>query len=149
MRIYAMDQFARLAPLLLMVSAAANSQSPDNTALKNTAIASIEAQRAAMVEMSDAIWGHAETALGETQSAEVLAAYAESQGFVVERGVAGMPTAFIATYGEGEPIIAIMGEYDALPRLSGMHCTRMRRGMVAVTTFSASAAWPQPSQLSS
>ena len=50
--------------------------------------------------------------------AELLANYAEEQGFIVERGVAGMPTAFIASYGEGRPIIGIMGEYDALPRLS-------------------------------
>ncbi len=113
-----MGQIARLALLLLLTSTTANAQSSDNTALKNTAIESVDAQRDVMVEMSDAIWGHAETALGETQSAQVLADYAESQGFVVERGVAGMPTAFIATYGEGEPIIAIMGEYDALPRLS-------------------------------
>jgi aminobenzoyl-glutamate utilization protein B len=47
-----------------------------------------------------------------------LADYAEQQGFKVGRGVAGMPTAFVASYGEGRPIIGIMGEYDALPGLS-------------------------------
>jgi aminobenzoyl-glutamate utilization protein B len=68
--------------------------------------------------MADAIWGFAETALGETRSAALLAGYAEGQGFRVERGVAGMPTAFVASYGEGRPVVAVLGEYDALPGLS-------------------------------
>jgi aminobenzoyl-glutamate utilization protein B len=59
-----------------------------------------------------------QTALRETRSSKLLADYAEKQGFQVERGVAGMPTAFLATYGEGRPVIGIMGEYDALPGLS-------------------------------
>lgn len=71
-----------------------------------------------MTGMSDAIWAIAETALEETESSAILADYAESRGFNVSRGVAGMPTAFIASYGEGEPIIGILGEFDALPRLS-------------------------------
>ena len=52
------------------------------------------------------------------RSSKALADYAERKGFRVERGVAGMPTAFVATYGRGRPIIGIMGEYDALPGLS-------------------------------
>src|SRR3972149_2558510 len=43
---------------------------------------------------------------------------AEKRGFRVERGVAGMPTAFVASYGQGRPVIAVLGEYDALPGLS-------------------------------
>ena len=105
-----LNPYKGLTLLLMFVAVTATAQSSDNTALKNTAIDVVDAQRDAMVEMSDAIWGYAETALGETQSAQVLADYAESQGFVVERGVAGMPTAFIATYGEGEPIICLHGE---------------------------------------
>ena len=58
------------------------------------------------------------TALLEVRSAQVLADYAEKQGFAVERGVAGLPTAFVASYGEGRPIIGVLGEYDALPGLS-------------------------------
>ncbi len=64
------------------------------------------------------MWGFAETALRETRSAALLADYAQAQGFRVERGVAGMPTAFVASYGEGRPVIAVLGEYDALPGLS-------------------------------
>lgn len=90
----------------------------DSATLKSTARASIEEQRASLVTMSDAVWEFAETALHETKSSALLADYAEQQGFQVERGVAGMPTAFIASYGEGRPVIGVLGEYDALPRLS-------------------------------
>ena len=85
---------------------------------KEAAVASIDRQQPEMIEMSDQIWAFAETALREVQSSALLADYAEAQGFEVERGVAGMPTAFIATYGEGEPVIGVMGEYDALPGIS-------------------------------
>jgi aminobenzoyl-glutamate utilization protein B len=71
-----------------------------------------------LIGLADQVWGFAETALRETRSSKVLADYAEQQGFTVERGVAGLPTAFVASYGEGRPIVGIMGEYDALPVLS-------------------------------
>ena len=96
-------------------STAARAQSP---AAKADALARVERQSAELVQLSDRIWELAETALLETRSAEVLASYAEKNGFTVQRGVAGMPTAFVASYGQGAPVIAIMGEYDALPGLS-------------------------------
>jgi aminobenzoyl-glutamate utilization protein B len=79
---------------------------------------SVEAQRADLVRLSEQIWGWAETALRETRSAAAVAEYAERHGFRVERGVAGMPTAFVATFGAGRPIIGVLGEYDALPGIS-------------------------------
>lgn len=85
---------------------------------KQAVLKSVEAHEKDLVRLSDQVWGFAETALREHQSAKVLADYAETQGFRVERGVAGMPTAFIASYGSGKPIIGILGEYDALPGLS-------------------------------
>jgi aminobenzoyl-glutamate utilization protein B len=91
--------------------------SPD-TAIKDEAVAGVEKQQAALVQLSDEIWTFAETALRESRSAEALANYAEKNGFTVERGVAGMPTAFVASYGSGHPIIGILGEYDALPGIS-------------------------------
>ena len=89
-----------------------------NTEKKQEMVRLIEKRRTELIELSDRIWRFAETALRETQSAKLLADHAEQQGFRVERGLAGMPTAFIATYGEGRPIIGIVGEYDALPGLS-------------------------------
>jgi aminobenzoyl-glutamate utilization protein B len=85
---------------------------------KEEAVASIEKHKAELISLSDQIWAFAETALRETRSSKVLADYAEKQGFEVKRGVAGMPTAFVATYGQGRPVIGILGEYDALPGIS-------------------------------
>ena len=85
---------------------------------KQAVIASVEKHEKELIRISDEIWGLAETAFEETKSAEILASYAEKQGFTVERGVAGMPTAFVATYGSGSPVISVLGEFDALPGLS-------------------------------
>ena len=87
-------------------------------ALKKAAESSVDNQSTVLIELSDQIWAHAEIALHETDSGQALADYAELQGFRVERGIAGMPMAFIASYGKGKPIIGILGEYDALPGLS-------------------------------
>lgn len=85
---------------------------------KTTAIRSVDVQAAELIRISDEIWANAETALLEIRSSKVLADYAEARGFTVKRGVAGMPTAFVAEYGTGKPVIGIMGEYDALPGIS-------------------------------
>jgi aminobenzoyl-glutamate utilization protein B len=85
---------------------------------KEEAVASIERRKAEMIKLSDQIWAYAETALREHKSSKALADYAEREGFKVERGVAGMPTAFIASYGQGSPIIGVLGEFDALPGIS-------------------------------
>ncbi len=89
-----------------------------STPAKRAALNSVERHQADLAGLSDRIWAYAETALRETRSAAALADYAEQQGFKVERGVAGMPTAFVATYGSGRPVIGVMGEYDALPGVS-------------------------------
>jgi aminobenzoyl-glutamate utilization protein B len=103
-----------MAPSLFLLSPA------EATEIKNKeeAVASIEKRKAEMIKLSNQIWAFAETALREHKSSKALADYAEQQGFKVERGVAGMPTAFIATYGQGRPIIGILGEFDALPGIS-------------------------------
>jgi aminobenzoyl-glutamate utilization protein B len=85
---------------------------------KEEAVASIEKHKAEIIALSDQVWGFAELALEEVRSAKALADFAEAQGFTVERGVAGLPTAFVASFGRGRPIIGILGEYDALPGLS-------------------------------
>jgi aminobenzoyl-glutamate utilization protein B len=85
---------------------------------KKAAVDSVEKHASALTGLSDQIWGFAETALREHRSSKLLADFAEKQGFAVTRGVSGMPTAFIATFGSGKPVIGIMGEYDALPGVS-------------------------------
>ncbi len=103
-----------LAPTLVYAKEPATPHRAEKTA----AAAEIDSRRGAMIDLSDTIWRHAETALRETQSSKALADWAESEGFRVTRGVAGMPTAFVAEFGAGSPVIGIMGEYDALPGIS-------------------------------
>ena len=78
----------------------------------------IENNKKRIIEISDKIWEFAELGLIEFKSSALLADELEKNGFKVERGIADMPTAFTATWGEETPIIGIMGEYDALPGLS-------------------------------
>lgn len=68
--------------------------------------------------ISDRIWSFAELGLQEYKSAALLSETLEKEGFKVERGLAGLPTCFVATYGDGKPVIGFLGEYDALPMLS-------------------------------
>ena len=86
--------------------------------IKRTAFKWLEENRDRITEISDKIWEYAELGLIEFKSSKLLADELERHGFKVERGVAGMPTAFVASWGEGKPVIGIMGEYDALPGLS-------------------------------
>lgn len=71
-----------------------------------------------LVNAHDRIWEFAEVGLQELKTGKLLADILDKNGFKVERGVAGMPSAFVATYGLGKPVIGIMGELDALPGLS-------------------------------
>lgn len=107
--------------LLLLTSnlfAQKKPQVPVLSANKKTVIQSIDNHATELIGISDKIWAAEETAFNEVQSSKLLADFAEANGFKVERGVAEMPTAFVATYGSGSPVIGILGEFDALPGLS-------------------------------
>jgi aminobenzoyl-glutamate utilization protein B len=69
-------------------------------------------------QVSKQIWDYAELGYHENKSSALLQEQLKSAGFTVEAGVADEPTAFIASYGQGKPVIAILGEFDALPGLS-------------------------------
>src|SRR5437588_13044276 len=79
---------------------------------------SIMKREAESWEMALKIWNWAEVGYKETKSSALLADRLEKAGFNVQRGVAKIPTAFTATFGEGKPVIVILGEFDALPGLS-------------------------------
>jgi len=86
--------------------------------LRGDAWQSVERHQEDLIALSDALWRHAELSLRETESAAALADFLEGEGFTVERGVAGMPTAFVASYGSGQPVIGILAEFDALPGIN-------------------------------
>jgi aminobenzoyl-glutamate utilization protein B len=76
-------------------------------------------------DIASQIWNHAELGYLETKSSGLLKSRLASAGFEITAGVAGIPTAFVATYGEGEPVIGILAEFDALPGISqGASSTR-------------------------
>ena len=81
-------------------------------------LARVEAHASHFGDVSRQIWELAEPGFKETKSSALLAQELRQAGFRVEEGVAGMPTAFVATWGSGKPVIGIMGEFDALPGLS-------------------------------
>lgn len=68
--------------------------------------------------LSDQVWDYAELSLQEYRSAAALADFLEKEGFTVERGIAGIDTAFCARFGSGKPVIGLLAEYDAL---DGLH----------------------------
>ena len=84
---------------------------------KATVVKKVDSQSNKLVALSHKIHDNPETGFQELKAAKWLSAYLEMNGFEVERGICKMPTAFRATYGKGKPAIALMAEYDALPKI--------------------------------
>ncbi|MFK7981709.1 MAG: amidohydrolase [Saprospiraceae bacterium] len=82
---------------------------------KKAVIENVEANYKNLTALSDKIWSYEEIAFQETQSSAALAEYARNNGFRVKTGVGEIPTALVAEYGSGKPVIDILGEFDALP----------------------------------
>ncbi len=85
---------------------------------KKEVLKSLDQKSESYGEISQEIWNYAEMGYQEEKSSALLQKTLEDAGFTIKKGVAGIPTAFIAEYGSGSPVVAIMGEYDALPGLS-------------------------------
>jgi aminobenzoyl-glutamate utilization protein B len=109
----------RLSLLLLAAVAPALDAQPSRRA-PNTApmLAALDAASARYADIAHQIWELAEVGYQEVKSSALLQTELKAAGFTVTSGVAGEPTAFVAQYGSGAPVIAILGEYDALPGLS-------------------------------
>lgn len=91
----------------------------DDVSKKEAAVtASIQERADWLCTLSDAIWDRPELAFREYFAAETLTGALEQEGFAVERGLVGIPTAFSGRFGSGSPVIAILGEYDALAGMS-------------------------------
>ncbi len=78
----------------------------------------IESALSLYADLSKKIWTLAEVGYQEYESSRILQERLRDEGFAVESGVADIPTAFVATYGSGQPVIALLAEYDALPGIS-------------------------------
>ncbi len=86
--------------------------------LKDNTIKNIDGKYDNYKNIALQIWGFAEVGYKEVKSSQLLQETLKNNGFTVQSGVADIPTAFVASYGSGKPVIAILAEYDALPGLS-------------------------------
>lgn len=86
--------------------------------LKEEAGSNIQSNYESYKKVALDIWNFAESGFKENKSSTLLQNTLRENGFTVEAGVAGMPTAFVASYGTGKPVIALLAEFDALPGLS-------------------------------
>ncbi len=113
----------------------------------------VESRRETLVALADKVWGTPELCYAETRSAAAHAEALGELGFRVEKDIAGIPTALAAERGSDGPIIAILGEYDALPGLSQQAGVASRgrarpaaSATAAATTCSAPARCWRPSR---
>ena len=108
-----------VAAALILLSVAARVAAQTRAAPDSSSVLSgIEANRDAYADVAMQIWNFAEVGYQETSSSALLQGRLKAAGFTVQAGVAEIPTAFVATYGSGKPVIGILGEFDALPGLS-------------------------------
>lgn len=111
-----MRRFPEVAMLLVSLASSASAQA--GSQMMDQVIRSIDAKRDAYADVAKQIWSFAEVGYQEERSSALLQQQLRDAGFAVKAGVADIPTAFIASFGSGKPVIAIVGEFDALPGLS-------------------------------
>ncbi len=104
--------------VVLCVNSAGLAQESVWRTSQRTALADVTQREVELKKVNQQIWEFAEVGLEETRSSQLLVTKLKEAGFDVRVGVANMPTAFVATYGSGKPVIGILAEYDALPDLS-------------------------------
>ena len=85
---------------------------------KKAALAAIDEKNELIAEVADSIWDYAELSMQEVKSGALFVKVLKEEGFQVEEGICGIPTAFSASYGSGKPVIGFLAEYDALSGLS-------------------------------
>src|SRR5262249_39121958 len=103
------------------------------TAIQQEMVRHLDTLQPELVKVNQDIWTYAELGLQEYRSAARLVGVLKKPGFKVREGVSGMPTAFVAEYGSGKPVIGILAEYDALPELS-QQVTGQRKPIVGQAT---------------
>jgi Metal-dependent amidase/aminoacylase/carboxypeptidase len=97
--------------LLVLILLASNVHSDD-------ILISVDKHKAKFENVALQIWDYAELGYLEKNSSSLLASSLEDEGFTIKRGLAGIPSAFIAEFNNGGPVIGILGEFDALPGLA-------------------------------
>jgi aminobenzoyl-glutamate utilization protein B len=109
---------SRIAPIAFLCAIAAFPQTPDLEQLKQEAQEVVGTRHKQVQEITDMLFSLSELGYQETESANYLTRLLEQDGFRITRGVAGMPTAFVAEWGAGKPVIGFMADIDGLPETS-------------------------------
>ena len=120
-----------IAASILALSCASTAQAEAPPAVKADATRAVEARASELATMIDQVFSYAEPGFQEVKTSAYLAGVLEKNGFKVQRGVAGVPTAFTATWGEGGPLIALGSDIDALLGLSQTPGVAAAKPMVA------------------
>src|SRR6058998_492798 len=128
-----MGRLTSLGVLLAWTSLTPAAELKGPTPLQQDLLRYLDSLRPELVAVNQDVWAYAELGLEEHRSAARLAGVLKKAGFKVREGVANMPTAFVAEYGSGKPVIGILAEYDALPELS-QQLTGERRAVAGRTT---------------
>src|SRR5436853_1514281 len=104
--------------LSLAIAWPVHPQSDQGQALKTQVIGDIDAMAKQSQVMVDMVFSFAELGFQEYETSKYLTGILEKEGFKIERGIAGIPTAWIATWGTGKPVIAIGSDIDGIPQAS-------------------------------
>jgi aminobenzoyl-glutamate utilization protein B len=106
------------APAAKAAPAPAPKDDPRIAKLKTEALADVEANATMVQQIVDSVFSFGELGYHEQETSRYLTSLLEKQGFTVERGVAGMPTAWVARWGSGKPVIALGSDIDGIPQAS-------------------------------
>src|SRR5689334_9186023 len=104
--------------LLALLPAGPAAEPPALAPVEQDLVGYLDSLRDELVAVNQDIWAYSELGLEEHRSAARLVGVLKKAGFRVKTGVSNMPTAFVAEYGSGKPVVGILAEYDALPELS-------------------------------
>jgi len=104
--------------LLALLPASVGGQTPGAGQLKTEAYTLVDANGDRLGRIGDAIFSYSELGFHEVNTVKLISKTLADAGFTVEVGIAGMPTAYRATYGSGSPVIGVMADYDCIPGAS-------------------------------
>jgi len=115
---FPMRRLSSILAVILFFTATSPAQQPDLNQLKREAVSEVDSMQAPTQQMVDEIFSYAELGFQEHNTSRYVTGILEKNGFVVQRGVAGIPTAWVATWGSGKPVIAFITDIDGIPQAS-------------------------------
>ena len=121
---------ALLVPAVLLLPPAAHAQDPRLGALKTEVARELDAKATMIQQMVDQVYSFGELGMQEVETSKYLTGVLEQNGFRVERGVAGIPTAWVARWGSGKPVISLGSDLDGIPQSNQKPATAFRDWIV-------------------